>query len=187
MTDTVNVPEVGMEDAPDWYCHDSASGWACGWNACREYSLAAAPKAEPVSDPYKLVREAISNLIEWDKKTGFRVPYRVRDPLYSALALIQPLSNPQQLPEAPKVEQEPFGHWVEHTVGEPVFIRNGSYVPKGENYTVTPLYTPAPASDELPEALKLIERFRKDYNPYQDDQLEDDAADFIAKHMGPQS
>jgi hypothetical protein len=42
---------------------------------------------------------------------------------------------------------EPFGYWVQHTLSEPVFLRPPAFIPSGDNYTVTPLYThPAPAS-----------------------------------------
>lgn len=101
---------------------------------------------------------------------------------------------PQGQPSAPKVEQEPFGYVSEDEVH--LLREHGMLIhvcdektanPNERNYTI-PVYThPAPASDELLEALALIERFRKDYNPYQDDQLEEDAEEFIAKHKGPQS
>lgn len=36
---------------------------------------------------------------------------------------------------------EPFGYFVEHILAEPAFLRPPSYIPNGENYKVTPLFT----------------------------------------------
>lgn len=148
MTDDVNVPRAAVKavlDALDLADSDSAFFGSDHYSDLRvvDDALAAAPEAEPVeADDFG------DTLLAFLFRHGLKVALDVSE----IEALRQSAIRAQ--PEAPKVEQEPFGHWVEHTVGEPVFIRNGSYVPKGENYTVTHLYThPAPASDELLEAL----------------------------------
>lgn len=41
--------------------------------------------AAPSADKLRIAVEALEGAIEWDKRTGYRMPYRVRDPLYAAI------------------------------------------------------------------------------------------------------
>lgn len=51
--------------------------------------------APATADKLKVAVEAMRGVIEWDKKTGYRIPYRVRDPLYAAIDLAALNEQPQ--------------------------------------------------------------------------------------------
>lgn len=46
--------------------------------------------AAPSADKLRIAVEAMQGAIEWDKRTGYRMPYRVRDPIYAAIDLSTP-------------------------------------------------------------------------------------------------
>ena len=47
----------------------------------------------PAPDSGSLVREALRGALEWDKARGYRMPYRVRDPIYAALDALPPANS----------------------------------------------------------------------------------------------
>ncbi len=105
MTDTVNVPR---EPTPDmWSAGERAfdrdpdlhheTVLANVWSAMLE----AAPKAEPVSDPYKLVTAA--DIIAWVKNHPHPTSWVATT---NDIKTIVETMKPDQLPEAPKVEQD---------------------------------------------------------------------------------
>jgi len=145
MTDTVNVlrPIVGIENRTAQEVFDIMSDRI-------RASLAAAPKADGM-DAY--TSDDMLNLISDEQARHLAsstdvslVRARLKDILNAQLADKSRRLNP----EAPKVEQEPVGH----------FIFTGSAWEEvhdafAHHHDVTPLYThPAPASDELLEALE---------------------------------
>lgn len=239
MTDTVNVPReeyeriIGVAEGLIRELSDPGTeAMAAVWCARRILDeaamLAAAPKAEPVSDPYKLepllwsmhilgpddVYPApdLETAFRWCEYVNSQLAPRTPEVLCAAIPAPwdgtaeahanslpdaikgwtippQPLSNPQQLPEAPKVEQEPVAKIVSAHGDPEEFGKREIEVLKdlsGIPYN-TPLYThPAPASDEL---LPRIEGALRDWNAGEIDQY--DLVRFceaaIAKHKGPQS
>jgi hypothetical protein len=174
--------------------------YAPNWMSC-DAALAAAPKAEPVSDPYKLV--TVADLIAWVEGQPHSTSWIATALDISAIVekmVAQPLSNPQQLPEAPKVEQEPVawryrmsfqsdGCWY-YAIEAPEPHECGDH----KVMAAEPLYTrPAPASDEL---LDLVVRVQRFLEPMRFDRKSDNnmAAELdiamraaLAKHKGPQS
>lgn len=111
-------------------------------------------KAEPVSDHYKLVTAA--DLIAWVDRHPHPTSWVATAVDIRAIVekmAPQPLSNPQQLAEAPKVE--PVGE-----IGKVIGF-GGDYVAAVWAEKMPPigtkLYThPAPASDELLEAKAMV-------------------------------
>lgn len=113
-----------------------------------------APKAEPVSDPYKL---------EFEPCYGCGA----NEPSERCLGCshdFQVLNRQETIDssEAPKVEQEPsfYGHVITYHYGtKPVFVPAGEVVSVSESSTVTAVYdrpwSPAPASDELLETIDM--------------------------------
>ncbi len=123
------------------------------------------------------------------------VAAKLRDPETGALATLQP--------EAPKVEQEPWDHAVRYRdygwgYASELDAEQRELVLQGLPFwEVRPLYThPAPASDELLEALEPFARYY-DLNDCHERQPDDAlevpisdlarAANLIAQHKGPQS
>lgn len=100
MTDTVNVPREPTEAMIE-AGNQALSPWvAPAMHAAEAYRamLAAAPKGEAVSDPYKLV--TASDLIAWVDKHQYPTSWvATREDIKSIVEQIaaQPLSNPQQL------------------------------------------------------------------------------------------
>ena len=112
--------------------------------------LAAAPKAEPVSDPYKLVTAA--DIIAWVKNHPHPTSWVATA---TDIKTIVETIKPDQLPEAPKVEQEPVAYVSRKgfTTGGLVWTKEGVDANLPDE---TKLYThPAPASDELLEAIDI--------------------------------
>lgn len=182
MTDTVNVPreptrEMTMAGAGCLPSVDGVFGMAGALSAnVYRAMLEAAPKAEPVRWTEDMERESR----ESDYERGFR-------------------DGKLSHPEAPKVEQEPVA-WRWRWDSEPDVWHAWENCPDDTGalnniLDLHPLYThPAPASDELLEALEAIEV--RDYHAgydhagnfvYRDVFFADDVRALIAKHKGPQS
>jgi|GEM_PF-4595764 len=113
MTDTVNVPRKNLEEVRDVLTEriqgSPARSPAHNARVLIDTILAAAPKAEPVSDPYKLEAidpQIIKRLQSKANAPGIGDSVMVFGPdlraLLRAYSAAQPLSNPQQLPEAQK-------------------------------------------------------------------------------------
>ena len=152
----------------------------------------AAPKAEPVSDPYKLVTAA--NLIAWVDKHPYPTSWvATREDIKAIVEQIavQPLSNPQQLEAQPEAQKgEPVGEVarVIDFAGDPTEVVWADKMPPAG----TKLYThPAPSSELLEVAEALIPIARKDTRLGKaGDNLRkalNRLEDAIAKHKGPQS
>lgn len=230
MTDTVNVPRDDdsrsfsdslLPEAMIWagievqeqvdrdnanYVAGETIDWDQGMIAVAIYRamLASAPKAEPVSDPYKLVTAA--DLIAWVDSHPHPTSWIATGVDIRAIVekmTAQPLSNPQQLPEAQKVEQEHVGTVAivprkptEKEISEIRYNINrkrsdGSDLTEHDVREVLENYFynvgqphPAPASDELLEAL---EQKLKEYEWRIAGSVIEEALDLIAKHKGPQS
>lgn len=204
MTDTVNVPRERVEAFLNEWVRRTGNGNLIYGMGMEEgvleltvsdlrTLLAAAPKAEPVSDPYKLdlesVRSKLSEVVDCSRalRQGGPDPEdleELSDALDRATSIaddilasvvwsdpsvsVQLLSNTQWLPEAPKVEQEPV-----------VSCRNCGTVRGVTNECDCSLHDGtapewdaihlAPASDELLEAMEAMETIAEEFEHAPDD------------------
>lgn len=221
MTDTVNVPREALIDQinalvaiPDANLSRPIPFLARDLLAKASAALAAAPKAEPVSDPYKLEgppREPTQSMMDAllyhsSPDTTHSDAYTMWTSAHDAWMRddAQPLSNPQQLPEAPKVEQVPVA-WLRDAHGGQ---HDECLVPAAQgDPDAFPVYR-GPASDELLNELHLLEEVCARYADDEEAYLRDDGEPFgtistecglkaraarkrylarLSKHKGPQS
>lgn len=157
MTDTVIVPREWLKRL-DYFLQMTGVPSTHRERKTVRSMLAAAPKAEPVSDPYKSVRDLIYQAIGGIERAPSDVVTDTiwvegTDPLSVVDALMLAAERLENI-EAPKGEQEPVGQIVNASSVTPI-NRNEVQWSDGRMPKVgTKLYThPAPASDELLEAL----------------------------------
>lgn len=212
MTDKVNVPREPTPAMLNAAVDATGAGSGMSWKNLSPQSLfelgyramlAAAPKDEPVSDPYKLdlsdVRSKLSEIVECSRalRQGGPAPEDL-DELSNALDRATGIADdilanvvwadpsiPVAHPEAPKVEQE---HCYE--CGSTTFISTADI--HRACATCNPELLPAPASDELLETLgggdviAFVDPERWDHPGAPQLAYAHGWSDAVAKRKGPQ-
>lgn len=187
MTDTVNVPRAWLRDAFLVLANDDGPLAKKFYEDLQSW-VAAAPKAEPVSGDWYSAESIDALVREIDVAlNGDNAAPQAK--LCDLVKQIKELATP----EAPKVEQKPYGYVEKHDFHA---LMRGQYTsisiyrtksPIAGYGPSVPLYAdPAPASDELLEDLCFL---LQSHEETEGDgvSLETRLSDLIAKHKGPQS
>jgi len=86
----VPLPDDDADFSPDKARRGGESWRAMARNTVAAFDQALASPAKATGWPSREVEEALRGALEWDKARGYRMPYRVRDPIYAALDKLAP-------------------------------------------------------------------------------------------------